>query len=240
MKYGSYDIGETELANALSKNMFPDLLNELVGLSRQTFGWFNKRQTRVDEYVWVVNKMNGPNNKVLDIGSGVSPLPIYIASQNNTVITIDNSNIKRTLGENQNDWNGWGFLDYNQINKNICSYNIDISQANFDPQTFDFVYSVSVIEHLSSNTRKQLWKKIYDWSKPSGNLLLTIDLIPETNYLWNFESGREVEDIKTHGDIDCLVNELQNSGFFKVSTEVMRGYKDSQPTDLGLLHFTKR
>lgn len=240
IEYGSYDIGEKELLDAISSSNSPELLKELVDLSRLNFGWFNKRQTRVDEYVWISNQINSfKNAKALDIGAGISPLPIYIAQKNNTVITIDNSEIKRILGENQKDWNGWGYLDYNKINKNIHSYNCDINQATFDPQSFDYVYSVSVIEHFPSNARKQLWHMINHWSKPSASLLITVDLIPGTSYLWNYANGIEIESRTAHGNIDELISELLSSGFDEVSTDILRDYTDLQRTDLGLLHFKK-
>ena len=134
-------------------------------------------------------------------------------------------------------WNGWGFIDYGEICNNITSFNSDICQIELNSATFDCVYSVSVIEHMHSHQRKILWNRIGQWVKDSGILLLTLDLIPNTNLLWNYCEGNLV-DSSEHGDIDMIHKEVKNDGFVLDDFKVLRLSSDSM-TDIAFLCFKK-
>ena len=80
MLWGSNDIGEENLAWVAERSLFPQLLEELVDLSRSHFGWFSKCPSRAFEYPWVFNEIGDVvGENVLDIGAGVSPLPLLLA-----------------------------------------------------------------------------------------------------------------------------------------------------------------
>ena len=46
----------------------------------------------------------------------------------------------------------------------------------FCPNSFDRVYSISVIEHLLDDEIEDVRKRAYEWLKPGGFFVLTIDL----------------------------------------------------------------
>lgn len=241
-RYGTYDIGEDRLAQALARSTDPELLSSIAALARTVFGWFNRRATRADEYVWIVHKIGSEGGKTIaDIGAGVSPLPIYLARKGNRLITIDHSSQQRILGQQrQAEWNGWGFFDYSQVEIGIRSINQDANDVVIGAQSLDCLYSVSVIEHLHSEIRRILWSRIWEWLKPGGDLLLTVDLEPNTRALWNFEQGQLVEEQGAHGDCECLITELRRSGFFLVDITIERNYPDKPPTDVGYLHLIRK
>jgi hypothetical protein len=59
--------------------------------------------------------------------------------------------------------------------------------------TFDCIYSVSVIEHVPCVVRKAWVRKFAAQLATGGMLLLTVDLSPGTDFLWNLSEGRVVE-----------------------------------------------
>lgn len=135
---------------------------------------------RRTEYPWAVlnAKLDKPI-KILDVGSGVSMLPIYLASKGHKVYSIDNDKIliNRVCPK---------LAEYSGVNVN---YNIgDAIKINFDDNSFDRVFCVSVLEHLEEEVgnRQQtdFHKKNLDIKaikemlrvlKPHGLLMLTLD-----------------------------------------------------------------
>jgi 2-polyprenyl-3-methyl-5-hydroxy-6-metoxy-1,4-benzoquinol methylase len=179
--------------------------------SIQTIGFFPNHLPRCIEYPWILNCVEDTKPlKILDAGAGVSVLPILLAEMGHSVITVDNSNIIRTKTDRSN-WNEWGFLDYSEIHKNIKSLNMPYEETGFTDE-LDVVISVSVIEHLPSNTRKCWIKKACAQLVSGGKLILTVDTYPFSDNLWNFSEGVEVEDLAGHGTVNDLVEEINASG----------------------------
>ena len=235
--YSPYDIGESGLQTALSKVADPALLTELVGLSRSLFGWFNKRHTRCDEYVWIAKycRLKAPIF-IADIGARVSPLPIFLANQGHQVLTIDHSRIQRIPGCEMNDWNGWGYLDYSKLSPGVSSLNISAVDLPTNFPLYDLFYSVSVVEHLPAQTRRLMFEVLYNFLRPGGDLMLTVDLVPGTEDLWNFDQGRQIELATEHGDLFNFLKELQKCGFKLVEVFIKRDYLDEPKSDVGFIH----
>jgi hypothetical protein len=84
--------------------------------------------------------------------------------------------------------------------------------------------------------RRTLFGKFRDWLAAGGRLLLTIDLVPGTEDLWNLDQGQVVESRDTHGTLADLIRELENAGFAIRESAVRRGYTDAPKTDLALVH----
>jgi len=194
-----YDIGDNE--------------SKLIKISTENLGWYSKTKKRPFEYPWIIKQITSLNKKqILDIGAGVSPLPIYLAEKGAQIVTVDpHKKIRRW--EDCENWNEWGFLDYSIKNKNIQSINSKIQLLDFPTNYFDYVYSVSVIEHLPKTERLEMWEKIGIWAKRGGNLLITVDLIPGTENIWNYSEGKKVEEIVIHGNVTDLKKEICNNGF---------------------------
>jgi lipopolysaccharide transport system ATP-binding protein len=235
--YGDHDIGDRQLAKAIAESANPAVLAELAAISRQHFSWFNRRSTRSDEYVWVVQQLAAlQGGLIVDVGAGVSPLPIYIARLGHEVLTIDGSSTRRVPGEGQLSWDGWGYLDYGLIERGIASMNANAIAVQLEPGSVSACVSVSVVEHMPGAGRRTLFGKFRDWLAAGGRLLLTIDLVPGTEDLWNLDQGQVVESRDTHGTLADLIRELENAGFAIRESAVRRGYTDAPKTDLALVH----
>jgi len=148
---------------------------------------------------------------VLDIGSGVSPLPPILAQRGLQVACVDSHPMVRTLAD-RHAWNEWGFFDYSVLSPRIKAFHTNI--LDFRPNMkFDAVYSVSVLEHMPRTVWEQALRMLPGFLKPGGLLLLTLDLIPGTYDLWNMCSGKVVDLGTPHGGVKELANMVQGLGF---------------------------
>jgi SAM-dependent methyltransferase len=240
MKFGMNDIGDEKLGSQLLTSSSPELLEELVCISRREFGWFTKQDTRPIEYTWILEQMRNVKGKaILDIGAGVSPLPLYLVKHGGAVTTVDKSPIIRMPRVRSHTWNEWGYLNYSLIDSRLSSLCVDMNKARFRRGRFDIAYSVSVVEHMHSVVRRRLWANLGTWIKGGGTLLITLDLIPETDDLWNRDRGKQLEETSRHGSIRDIISELATQGLALVHRETRRDPSRSWRTDIALLHFSK-
>ena len=96
---------------------------------------------------------------------------------------------------------------------------------------FDAIYSACVLAHLTRQARYTTLRNCREWLRPKGALLLAIDLIPSSDFLWNRVEGREVEPLLSHGTIHDLVKQLKGFEFDISELEYVRTVKNSR-TDL--------
>jgi len=221
------DIPSEVLNKAFGQVNRPDLLQYLVDVSRYNFGFFTSHYPRVFEYSWLLEQLETEKKgNVLDIGAGVCPLPICLSENGLSVFTVDSHPITREK-DNIADWNEWGFLDYSLFNKDIQSSNVDFLKFN-GAVLFDFIYSISVIEHIPGKGRRKIIQKASKLLRKGGKLLLTIDIIPNTNNFWNLSEDKEVEPMEQHGRIDSFKKELKANGFEVVEEHVQRNIPNSR------------
>jgi 2-polyprenyl-3-methyl-5-hydroxy-6-metoxy-1,4-benzoquinol methylase len=216
-------------ASRLTKR--PDLLRYLADLSRETFGFFTRHFPRAIEYPWVAAKLEElrPGQRVLDLGAGLNPLPLFLARRGVKVDTVDAHPVARVPPADPG-WNEWGFYDYSRVHPNLHSHQMDA--LAFAPESpLDLVYSVSVIEHMPRATWEAVLARCRRWLARNGRLVLTIDLIPGTESLWNFAEGKVVEPVEVHGSINDFMNCLQKLGFTPLEILVQKEVPKSR-TDL--------
>ena len=190
-----------------------DLLRLIIDSSRAKLGFYTQTSSRTIEYPWLIDKMTelAVGSRVLDIGSGISPIPIMLGEHGMLVSCVDAHPRVRTL-QDRDTWNEWGFLDYSLFSPRLKSFHTDIQE--YQPVTpFDVIYSVSVLEHMP----RVVWERTLDlaktWLKPGGLLLLTLDLIPGTYTLWNKSEGKTVDPHGGHGLLKDIVDRLKGMGF---------------------------
>jgi len=115
------------------------------------FGW-----SRQYEYPYIVaNIPSDVSLEILDVGSGFSFLPFYLKGLNHTICTADIEPLQ-TLYQNSG----------------ITFFQDDITQTQIS-NSFDLIYSVSVLEHIAN--KKAAFENIYRLLKPKGWLILTMD-----------------------------------------------------------------
>lgn len=198
----------------------PMVFRELLDFSRNYIGFFPDHTPRAIEYTWIVNELNAMNKQqvVLDVGAGVSCLPLFLALRGNEVITVDQSPYIRTIEQRQ-QWNEWGFLDYSQFHSHIQSINAPFEEAEIN-RSIDVIYSVSVIEHLLTVNRKIWLKRMHSLLKPGGRILLTVDLMAPGDELWVFAEGKIVE--QNHGTFRTLFKEIEDEGFCVDNAQILQ------------------
>ncbi|MGC8495194.1 MAG: methyltransferase domain-containing protein [Syntrophobacteraceae bacterium] len=190
----------------------PDLLRAAMDWSRERLGFFTKTSSRALEYPWLLETLSplGAGVRTLDIGAGVSPLPFMLAEHGMLVDTLDSHPVTRTR-DRKADWNEWGFMDYGETCPHISSSHVDVLE--FHPRhPFDVIYSISVLEHMSRPIRERTLELAASWMKSGGILLLTLDLIPDSDDLWNMSEGRIVDPSGSHGVLNDIVSTLRGLG----------------------------
>ncbi len=142
---------------------------------------------------------------------------------------VDKHPTIRTLACAQ-DWNEWEFFDYSRLHQNLASHHCDV--AEFAPSApFDAIYSISVLAHMPRVVREEILRRCAIWLRPTGILLLAIDVIPSSDFLWNRSEGLEVEPPIQHGTVADVVDQLVELGFQINESRIMRGVYKSR-TDL--------
>ena len=212
----------------------PLLLRLLVDEARAKIGFFPAHTPRALEYPWILGNLPSDLKgcTVLDVGAGVNPLPLMLAHRGATAVTVDGHMEVRDIA-NRSTWNEWGFLDYSVLDRRVTSH-----QSFYEDWTskdrFAVIFSVSVIEHLPANVRRRWITKFAAQLQSGGLLLLTVDVVPETDRLWNFSAGIVVEPEGLHGTFDVLLNELREANFTIEERFIKRNIPGSR-VDVGFM-----
>ena len=142
---------------------------------------------RVWEYPFLFHTIQTATQKgsVLDAGSGKSLLPFMLQQYGFDVLALDIDDgsfyTKGSLPQ-------WYAKQNQRLQTNVRFMNGSILQLEIPSDTFNIVYSMSVIEHLGSPmlALQELWRVL----KPDGIFLLTVDVslnsssyLPEKSYL---------------------------------------------------------
>lgn len=224
-----------EWKEILERSDRPDLLRALVECSVKHFGYFDTYFPYTILYPWLVSvaELFPVGAVVADLGAGISVLPAYLASRGFEVETVDNHPTVRTLPVTE-EWNGWGFFDYSVLSNNLRSHHCSAEQF-LPSRKFDAIYSIGSMAHMPAQARNEVLRRSFDWLRPSGHLVLGLDLIPSSDFLWNRREGQEVEPPVRHGSIGDLVNWLRQVGFDLETVRTVRSLMHAR-TDLLLLH----
>jgi 2-polyprenyl-3-methyl-5-hydroxy-6-metoxy-1,4-benzoquinol methylase len=197
--------------------------------------FFADHAPRLLEYPLVaelVTSLAAPGAVVADIGAGVQPLVPYLTEHGYVVDTVDPSVTHRSFPVSL-DCNEWGYLDYGSAGLARASYNTTLEHL---PQecAYDIVMSVSVVEHLPGPVRRELLGEAVRRLRPGGALVLTVDITPGTDELWNRSEGAEVEPAGIHGDFSDFLEELRSVGLTIVGSEIVREWGNG-PVDIGIV-----
>lgn len=221
------DITAAGLCAALATSSHPGLLKSLVRLGRDKLGFFPRTVSRSIAYPWIAARLpQRPEGlRVLVLGAGVSPLPLWLARQGAEVTTVDSHDQTR-LPPAQPDWTEQGYLDYGLIDHRTRAHHGSLQDLE-DAGPFDMICSTGAIADLPAETRRSVLAAIRDRLGPGGRLLLTLDLIAGTDRLGAAEGA-------DHGTIADLLAELAALGLAVSERTERRAIADS-PTELLLL-----
>jgi ubiquinone/menaquinone biosynthesis C-methylase UbiE len=151
--------------------------------------WIIRRQ----EYNFTINTIEKyANNKsldILDIGCGITPLPNYLSKKYHNVSAIDpiKENIDFLIKNNINNLYGSTVNYFHQYGENL----------EFEDNSFDVVYMLSVLEHIPSGNDKIVLNQALRVLKPNGILIITTDVQQNTNkYTRDYQEAFDVNTIK--------------------------------------------
>jgi hypothetical protein len=227
-----HDLPQEDLDRALATAERPDLLRQLVHLSRNVFGSYTRHYPHTINYPWAASRLEDlpSESRLLEIGAGVNPLPLFLAEKGMFVDCVDGSDFTRTLPPGD-DWNEWGYFDYGTLHSRLASYNV--SSTDFEPaEQYDAIYCISVIALMPTPVREATLRLCRTWLKPGGKLVLAIDLIAGTETLWN--RGGSEETPERHGTWRDVESHLLALGFHVTESRIERDIPHS-PVDLHFL-----
>jgi hypothetical protein len=184
----------------------------LQKLSKASFdGFATTHPTRQWEYPWVVKeverRMAGRKRTAADIGAGRSPVPIALTRLGLRCIVAD-PGVSPTLGEPARG--EWLLTDYRQWG--IDTQAVGMQDFVVESDSLGFIVCISVIEHVDAATRRKGWENFGNALEPGGVAVLTIDLLGQTDQLWNRVLGAEIEPFDVHGRVEDLILEAANVG----------------------------
>ena len=127
-------------------------------------------RTKLWENSWTIyHSAVKSGHRVLDIGGASTAFAFYLASLGCSVSVIDN------------DWSNCGMIyNTNYVGKkmgwDIKAYDHDVAKClPFPDNYFDRVFSICVVEHLTSQVRRFLMKELARVVKPAGIVAVTTD-----------------------------------------------------------------
>jgi len=132
------------------------------------------------EYPWaIINGRLDTSMKILDVGSGISLFPIYLASKNHVVNSIDYDEILMNRVSPK-------LAELSGVKVNYSFGNA--TKIDFDDEMFDRVFCISTIEHLEEQYKDGEYVNYHEKNldviaigemlrvlKPGGLLIMTFD-----------------------------------------------------------------
>ena len=192
------------------------------GISDSCFNFHSKNPHREWDYQWMASQFirycTPDPPLVVDLGSGMSPFPVWLADTGASVVTVDE-------GAPTVPGSTWGFVDYGLFREGITSLNtnfLDPLRTEEDRQ-FGVVTCISVAEHLFKTDREFLWDVVRGLLSPLGHKLfiLTLDLENSlTLPIWNKAHGKQVDRTSEHGTLRDVLDELTEVGFLVLQLEL--------------------
>ena len=148
-------------------------LERISKIERQSQFRVLKYWNRRWEYPFIlsIGDTFNPKGYVLDAGAGQSLMPFLLQNKERNIIALD---IDDGSFYPEDSLRTWYLQMNNSLDSKIKFVNGNLEWTNFINSYFDFIYSISVLEHLSDPVSglMELWRIL----KPGGIIALTIDI----------------------------------------------------------------
>lgn len=189
-----------------------DLVRKAIAvrsLSRSSLGWVTRHRTRLWEYPWALQqvdrRMRGRTQNAVDVGAGRSPVPIALSQMGLRTIVADPGN-KMTCA-----WPGeWLWTDYSQFG--IEMQRAGMEALEVERASVGFVLCISVMEHVPARVRRAGLAEFARVLEPDGVCVITLDLMRDSERLWNSALNEQVEPEGEHGSVPDLIAEASDCG----------------------------
>jgi ubiquinone/menaquinone biosynthesis C-methylase UbiE len=161
------------LLTQLKKPKVLNYLEKIAIIERQSQFHVLKYWNRRWEYPFIlsIGDTFNPKGFVLDAGAGQSLMPFLLQNNQRNIVALD---IDDGSFYPQDSLSSWYKNMNNVLNSNINFINGNLVRTDFINGYFDFIYSISVLEHLSDpmSGLTELWRIL----KPGGIIAITIDV----------------------------------------------------------------
>lgn len=186
-----------------------NLINELTRLNLEVTSYGDLNKTNISgfdplylmrawEYASLID-LSGVTKKsrVLDAGGASSPLVFELASMGVKVVSVD---LMQDLVKNTNEV-------AQKMSWPLTAQRDDMIELPFDDNSFDFVFSVSVLEHMSNDLKQKAVAELARVLKPKGILGLTFDYGQSSGigYYYGKDQGFGHEPLSSVAEIERLL-----------------------------------
>ena len=192
---------------------------EMQAISRDSFGWTTPHRTRWWEYPWILREVErrlaGRTMTALDAGAGKSPMPIALTNLGLKTTVADPDSQKQTGKSSGGEWD---WTDYSP-------WGVDTQCAGIQDKVFEdgalgVAVSVSVIEHIPAQIRREGITNLARALEMGGLMVFTVDLVKGTRKLWNRVLDIEVEPLEIHGSVEDMIEEARGVNLHLVHQEL--------------------
>ena len=152
-----------------------------------------------------------PGAKVLDIGSGLGGSAFFIEENYAAKVTgIDLSSNMIQLSNQRASYR----------NSKVQFILGDCTQMEFEPESFNLIYSRDSLLHVQDKTT--LFQKIKDWLKPSGKVLITDYCCGSSDWSKEFSDYVQKRNYTLH-DVQTYKHLIEKSGL-----KIIQGYDNTK------------
>ena len=150
--------------------MLPGLI-QLGGL----YSFQPNNTTREFEYPWAHAQLQGAKNAdILEIGGGLSGFQFTLAKLGHKMTNLDPGLAARGKGWTVNN-DAMATLN-KKFGTSVTLKNCFIEEANLADESFDYVMSISTIEHIPEPDIETILSHVKRVLRPGGKFILTLDL----------------------------------------------------------------